>query len=325
MNNTTNTVDTRPVMVSIRCAAYNHEHYIRQCLDGFVMQKTIFRFEAIVHDDASTDGTVAIIREYAEKYPDIIKPIFETENQYSKRDGSLRRIIDEACTGKYFAICEGDDYWTDPLKLQKQIDFLEAHPDCMMTFHRAECKWEGKDTEQYTYDMDVCEDRDYDSTELMEHWIVPCASMVYRREVADYPIKHRERFFSGDDVLYYSAAEMGKVHGFSDVMSVYRVHADSISRNKERENYRLKVYPDHYINIYRNFPGIDRKKLRRRIAVQIYHRMNITPSFYARSIDWFLMARWDFPYAYQYLRDRTNWYVLFPIRRKIKSIIIREK
>lgn len=85
--------ENEPLMVTILCLVYNHESYIRQCLEGFVMQKTNFRFEAIVHDDASTDGTAAIIREYAEKYPDIIKPIFETENQYSKGDGSLGRIM----------------------------------------------------------------------------------------------------------------------------------------------------------------------------------------------------------------------------------------
>ena len=84
------------VFVSIRCIVYNQESYVRQCLDGFVMQKTNFRFEAVVHDDASTDGTAAIIREYAEKYPDIIKPIFENENQFSKNDGSLGRIMSEA-------------------------------------------------------------------------------------------------------------------------------------------------------------------------------------------------------------------------------------
>lgn len=136
MNNTTSTADTRPLMVSIRCITYNHEPYIRQCLDGFVMQKTNFRFEAIVHDDASTDGTADIIREYAEKYPDIIKPIFETENQYSKHDGSLRRIMYEACKGKYVAICEGDDYWTDSHKLQMQFDALEKYKDCVIALNR---------------------------------------------------------------------------------------------------------------------------------------------------------------------------------------------
>ena len=117
------------VIVTIRCLVYNHEPYIRQCLEGFVMQKTNFPFEAIVHDDASTDGSAAIIKEYAEKYPDIIKPILEIENQYSKHDGSLRRIMDSHTRGKYIAYCEGDDYWIDPLKLQKQVDFLERNPE----------------------------------------------------------------------------------------------------------------------------------------------------------------------------------------------------
>ena len=127
--------DLSPVMVSIRCLVFNHEPYLRQCLDGFVMQQTNFRFEAIVHDDVSTDGSVAIIREYAEKYPDIIKPVLETENQYSKGGGRLNMIVDKYIRGKYVAICEGDDYWTDPLKLQRQYDFMESHPDCSLCFH----------------------------------------------------------------------------------------------------------------------------------------------------------------------------------------------
>ena len=115
-------------LVSIRCLVYNHEPYLRQCLDGFVMHKTTFPFEAIVHDDASTDGSAAIIREYAEKYPNIIRPIYETENQYSKHDGSLVHIMDAAMhpNSKYIALCEGDDYWTAPNKLQLQVDIMEA-------------------------------------------------------------------------------------------------------------------------------------------------------------------------------------------------------
>lgn len=126
--------EQQPLMVTIRCLVFNHERYLRECLDGFVMQKTNFRFEAIVHDDASTDGSAAIIKEYAEKYPDIIKPIYETENQYSKHDGSLGRIMREHTHGKYVAFCEGDDYWTDPLKLQKQVDALENNPGCKICF-----------------------------------------------------------------------------------------------------------------------------------------------------------------------------------------------
>lgn len=128
----------QPILVAIRCTVYNHEPYLRDCLEGFVMQKTNFRFVAVVHDDASTDKSADIIREYAEKYPDIIKPIYEIENQYSKQDGSLGRIMNAAidATGaKYIATCEGDDYWIDPCKLQKQVDFLENHPDFSICFH----------------------------------------------------------------------------------------------------------------------------------------------------------------------------------------------
>ena len=123
-------------IVSIHSLVYNHEPYLRQCLDGFVMQKTDFVFEAIVHDDCSTDGSVAIIREYAEKYPKIIKPIYEIENQYSKIGViGIEKLMHSCSHGKYTAYCEGDDYWTDPYKLQKQIDFLEQHKEYSMCFH----------------------------------------------------------------------------------------------------------------------------------------------------------------------------------------------
>jgi len=115
--------------VSICCLAYNHEPYIRDCLDGFMIQQTNFDFEVLIHDDASTDKTAEIIREYEKKYPDIIKPIYQTENQYSKRVGITRVFQFPRARGKYIAMCEGDDYWTDPLKLQKQVDFLESNPD----------------------------------------------------------------------------------------------------------------------------------------------------------------------------------------------------
>ena len=119
-------------LVAIKCTVYNHEPYLRECLDGFVMQQTDFPFVAIVHDDASTDKSADIIREYAEKYPDIIKAYYETENQYSK--GTLSKVMNEAvdATGaKYIALCEGDDYWTDPKKLQKQVDILEKDDSLM--------------------------------------------------------------------------------------------------------------------------------------------------------------------------------------------------
>ena len=224
------------VLLTIRCITYNHEHFIRQCLDGFVMQKTNFRFEAIVHDDASTDGTANIIREYAEKYPDIIKPIFETENQYSKHDGSLGRIMNSHMHGKYIAICEGDDYWTDPYKLQKQVDFLESHPDYSMCFHSAIHHLEedvikkNPDEKQDRLFSEI-NDRDYVGTEIYEKWIVPTASVIYRKKVIDSEIYKKattnRNFIYGDIVLFLSCTQIGKIRGIPDVMSVYRRHCSS--------------------------------------------------------------------------------------------------
>lgn len=126
------------VVVSIVCSTYNHEMYISKCLDGFLLQKTKFPFEIIVHDDASTDHTAEIIRSYELKFPHIIKPIYEVENQYSKHDGSIWKKFESRLNGEYIAICEGDDYWTNSHKLQKQYECLCRHPECVIAFNRVE-------------------------------------------------------------------------------------------------------------------------------------------------------------------------------------------
>jgi len=124
---------TQPV-VSISCITYNHEIYIRQCLDSFLAQKVDFPIEIVIYDDASSDNTKQIIEEYTDRYPEIFRPLFNTENQYSKGiRGMNMKFNFNRCQGKYIAFCEGDDFWTDPLKLQKQVDFLEKNPGFMMT------------------------------------------------------------------------------------------------------------------------------------------------------------------------------------------------
>ena len=129
-------MDKNDCLVSILCTAYNHEQYIRSALESFVSQKTGFAFEVLVNDDASSDGTAAIIREYEEKCPDIIRPFYQKENQFSKGIGYIyENIFYPHARGKYFAFCEGDDYWTDESKLQRQVDFLESHPDYSACVH----------------------------------------------------------------------------------------------------------------------------------------------------------------------------------------------
>lgn len=123
------------IKVSILCLTYNHEKYIRDALQGFVNQKTNFKFEVIVHDDASTDNTQKIILEYADKYPDIIVPILQKENQHSKGKRVFNSCIFPILRGKYIAFCEGDDYWTDSNKIQLQYEMLQANPECGMCTH----------------------------------------------------------------------------------------------------------------------------------------------------------------------------------------------
>lgn len=125
----------RECLVSIMCTAYNHEKYIRQTLQSFVDQQTDFAFEVLVNDDCSTDGTAAIIREFAQRYPDIIRPFYQEKNLFSQGLYIYREVFSPAARGRYTAKCEGDDYWCDPTKLQRQVDFMRAHPQYSACVH----------------------------------------------------------------------------------------------------------------------------------------------------------------------------------------------
>ena len=128
-------------LVTIICLTFNQEQYIRDCFDGFFSQQTSFPFEILVYDDASTDATPEIIEQYVSCYPDVIRPTFYKKNNYSQGLGyvGLYTGIKEA-KGKYVAYCEGDDYWCDPNKLQRQVDFLEANQDFIICAHETVIK-----------------------------------------------------------------------------------------------------------------------------------------------------------------------------------------
>ena len=219
------------------------------------MQKTDFRFEAVIHDDASSDNSAAIIREYARNYPDIIKPIYETENQYSKRDGSLDRILRKALTGKYIAICEGDDYWTDPLKLQKQVDYMETHPDCSLCFHNAIQHWQDDSLPDSAFSQ--LEERDYTGLEVTENWIIPTASMLYRASCLPHydalMKKARHPFTFGDTTLAAACAECGTLHALKDTMSVYRRAPESFTlRHSAKKYYATGLSWIEFIRVFGN-------------------------------------------------------------------------
>ena len=220
-------MESSPILVAVQCLVFNHEPYLRQCLDGFVMQKTNFRFVVIVHDDCSTDGSASIIREYAEKYPNLFHVIIQPQNLYSRGISPTREYINpiiEQLKPKYIAMCEGDDYWTDPHKLQKQVDFLEEHQNYSFTFHKAVVLQKGEiDSSLYAH----LENRDYSAAEIYDVWSVPTASVVYRRTMCG--TKRPKHVVFGDILLFLNLLDNGLAYCMDFTGSVYRRHSGGIS------------------------------------------------------------------------------------------------
>lgn len=211
--------------LSVICLAYNQKHFIKDALDSFVMQKTNFPFEVLVHDDASTDGTAKIIQEYAQKYPDIIKPIFEKENQWQLGKDFSKEKIWPLVKGEYVALCEGDDYWSDENKLQKQVDFLDAYPECSICFHPVKVKWNDGREEDYVYpDAKMLKKvgaLDFES--LLKRNFIQTNSVVYRwRFLHDSYDLMPSGILPGDWFLHLLHAQIGKIGFLPDIMAVYR-------------------------------------------------------------------------------------------------------
>lgn len=213
------------LLVSIICCTYNHEPYIAQCLDGFLMQKTNFLFEILIYDDASTDNTPAIIREYEQRYPLIVKPVYQTENQYS-RGVKIGLVYNHSrAKGEYIAFCEGDDYWTDPYKLQKQVDFLEGHPEYVMCSHRYRQYFqkEGRMNDEIN-PVNISDGVPFDLFFLIRGgWLFQPLSVMFRRSALD--LEEYSKYAIHIDVVWlYVILKKGKGYCMSDVMGVYRVH-----------------------------------------------------------------------------------------------------
>lgn len=229
-------------LVVIRCIAYNQEKYIRSALDGFLIQKTNFPFIAIIHDDFSTDRTTEIIKEYSRKYPDLIFPIFENENQYSKKKGIITSIMDAASfvtNAKYIAECEGDDYWIDPLKLQKQVDFMEANPE--YTLCATNSYFEKKDNSIKNSPYNVLYNKDVSCTEVIMGGglFLTTATLFYK--ISDYKKFPRDiKFHVGDYPLQIYLTHLGKTKILSDITSVYRQNSFGSWNNiNEKNNFNL--------------------------------------------------------------------------------------
>lgn len=212
------------IAVSIICNAYNHEPYIRDAIEGFIMQKTDFAFEILIHDDASTDKTADIIREYEIKYPDLIKPIYQTENKYSKKISIGMNYQFPRVKGKYIAVCEGDDFWTDPMKLQKQFDLMEKHHELDICVHRAE-KIDALTRKHMGYVAPSDKNIIFDVERVIDEGggFVATNSIFYRSEL-NAEIPNFRKKYPYDFALQTHGALRGGMMYLNDCMSVYRVN-----------------------------------------------------------------------------------------------------
>lgn len=255
-------------LVSICCITYNHENYIRDCIEGFLMQKTSFPFEVIIHDDASTDNTAQIIKEYADQNPGLFVTILQTENQWSKGGGSIfARFVFPRARGKYIALCEGDDYWTDPLKLQKQVDFLEKNPDCSLCFHASKSI---RNNNPENYSIHKPKKLPVDNKFEMKHAILggggfmATNSMLFLRE----HIQERPEWMNnapvGDLPLMLLLASKGKMGYLEDMMSVYRIMSSTTSWSASMQN-RARRKKHHYaiLKMWSDFDNWTDKKYHR--------------------------------------------------------------
>lgn len=219
-------------LVSILCAVYNHEPYLRQCLDGFVMQRAFYPIEVLIHDDASTDNSANIIREYEAKYPGLFKALYQTENKYSKGIDIDTGIQFVRAKGKYIALCEGDDYWTDPLKIQKQVDFLESHEDYVMCCTAFTQSFEDDSQAKITvsFDLDEITIDDF----LKGQWIGTLTAVFRKNAIDDYVVPFKG-LPMGDLPLWGHLLLKGRIKYLNDITANYRRHECSASNPKDEK------------------------------------------------------------------------------------------
>ena len=270
--------DKEQIKVSVLCVAYNHEPFIEDAITGFLMQETNFAFEVIIHDDASTDSTADIIREYQARYPSIIKPIYQTENQYSKGRFKPTLYMQKVVKGKFMAICEGDDYWIAANKLQKQLDICEKDRSISFVGHSALTLSVRTST---FYSVKVWNNRNYISnlhdvlSEARAYGqFSPTASYFIKKEVFD----HLPDWFvdapGGDEFLEYFSALQGKMVNLSDVMSVYRIENATAWNGYLDSNvdFRINFYMKRLLvlNFFKAMIGSKEKRLVDKMISEMY-------------------------------------------------------
>ncbi len=275
-------MDNTP-LVTICCITYNHAAYIRECLNGFLMQETNFKFEVVIHDDASTDETQSIIKEYCEKYPNVFSPIFQHVNQYSK---GIKSIIQTFCVpqfrGKYIAMCEGDDYWIDPYKLQKQVDIMENNPNCSLVISNGISLNEITKKQYIINPMGDIKKSGFISPNLvlLERRLIPTASMFYRKDQSKMPDFFRNCPV-GDRPLRLWLLSKGDIYYFANPMIMYREQSNGSFGQRVCSSFKYaKDIYDGMIAFYNNYNEFTKYKYNKEIQ---YLKSQDEYSFYVRT------------------------------------------
>jgi glycosyltransferase involved in cell wall biosynthesis len=229
-----------PPVVSICCWSYNDAFYIRECIEGMLEQETTFPVEIIIHDDASTDGTARVIREYESAYPGLFNNILRTENQYSC-GGDIQGPLLGRAVGCFIALCHGDDYWSDPTKLQTQFAFMTEHNECAMSFHPAYVVRDHEDEP-----VGVRNQRKKESIFLSDAEVItgmggffPTSAVMLRREIVLREMAAMGTVdIPGDHLFSIASLAVGKIGYIDKIMSVYRRHPKSLSQAYRHQNAR---------------------------------------------------------------------------------------
>lgn len=278
-------IKTVPPLVSVFVLVYNHEKYISGALDGILMQKVEFEYEIVLGEDCSTDNSREIILRYAQKHPGKFKLILHEKNVGAMKN---QMAVLSVCTGKYIAMCEGDDYWTDPLKLQKQADFLEANPEYSGASHQSLVIFDDETDKQpklfREHDL-----TDIETQHLLDGRLFHTASLMFRSEIIK---KHSlpKDITAGDRALFFLLAACGKIHYSNEVMCMYRKHAGGVSSwvTTEMLEKDLKIVP-WISKINPEFPGH-----------RYYQFLHLVALSYPNSLSIFGVIKHSFLYMYHY-------------------------
>lgn len=305
----------KSIKVSVCMITYNHENFIREAIEGVLMQKTNFLIEFLISEDFSTDCTRKIVKEYAEKHPDIIRVLLPEKNL-----GMSKNFLEtlKACNGKYIALCEGDDYWTDPYKLQKQVDFLETNKEYSICSHRYKIYYD--DTKTFEKDINESLFKDgksgysFDLKGFFSGWFLHTLTVTFRKESLDLELLSKlESVF--DYILFYSLMKNGKGYLFGFEGGVYRKHAGGICTSNSAINHSLihyKAFKDLYKIEKTNILG----------GIVKYHLFHHIKTY----------LKYSNEISYKYLYNKTKEYFSYKIKKfsvydfskmVIKSILYR--